>query len=235
MSSPRLLAIDTSSDLLCLGLAAGDRRWTHEEAGGALASAALLPRVLAMLDEAGLSVRDLEAIAFGRGPGAFTGLRTACSVAQGLALGTGVPLVPVDTLAVVAESVREQWAVRDVWVAQDARMGEVYAACYRWSGERWVTRVPPALYDPQALQVRMREEPADAVGGSALALHPGLASACPEAHPGARPAAPALLRLALGGWRRGETVDAAAALPLYLRDKVALTTAEREAMREAGP
>lgn len=231
---PRLLAIDTSTELLCVSLAAGTRRWAREEPGGPQASVALLPLVASLLAEAGLSVSDLEAVAFGRGPGAFTGLRTACAVAQGLALGTGLPLVPLDTLAVVAESVREwQPGVRDVWAAQDARMGEVYAACYRWSGDRWETRVAPALYDPAALQARMREHPAEAVGGSAVALHTALGAECTHALPQARPGAAALLRLALAAYARGETVDAAAALPVYLRDKVALTTTERDELRGA--
>lgn len=229
----RLLAIDTSTELLSLGLADGAGVRVHEEPGGAQASAVLLPRLLALLQDARLRVADLDAIAFGRGPGAFTGLRTACSVAQGLALGADKPLLPVDTLLIVAECAREFTGATDVWAVQDARMGEVYAARYRLETDGWRTVQPPALYDPQTLEQRIAQAPAAVVAGNALPLHPALAGPA-TAVPQARPTAAALLALAEAAWRRGEAVDAAQALPLYIRDKVAFTTAEREAMREAG-
>src|SRR5215210_819619 len=101
-----LLAFDTATEQVSVALAAHGRIWTHEGAGGARSSATFLPAVRALLDEAGVGVRDLEAIAFGRGPGAFTGLRVACSVAQGLAFGAGRPVLPIDTLLAVAEDAR---------------------------------------------------------------------------------------------------------------------------------
>ncbi|WP_085978598.1 tRNA (adenosine(37)-N6)-threonylcarbamoyltransferase complex dimerization subunit type 1 TsaB, partial [Rubrivivax gelatinosus] len=112
--------------------------WTADEAGGALASAALLPTVQALLARAGLVLADLEAVAFGRGPGAFTGLRTSCAVAQGLAFGIGCPVLPVDSLLIVAEDARVQ------------RMDEVYAARWRWADGRWNEVVAPALYTLEA-------------------------------------------------------------------------------------
>src|SRR5689334_2060500 len=99
---PPLLAFDTATESTSIALAAQGRVWQHEGEGGARASAAFLPAVLALLDAAGVAVADLDAIAFGRGPGAFTGLRVACSVAQGLAFGAGKPVLPIDTLLAIA-------------------------------------------------------------------------------------------------------------------------------------
>jgi len=232
----RLLAFDTSTERLAVAVrsAAGDG--LADEAGGALASAALLPRIRAMLADAGLRLSDLDAVAFGRGPGAFTGLRTSCAVAQGLGLGLGCPLLPLDSLLIVAEDAREQAGAGDfdVGVAMDARMDEAYAGRYRWASGRWQTLLPPALYTLPALARQWHEPPAWACGsalaafGDRLGLPAGVRRVAGE-----RDRAAALLRLAQLAFDDGQGVDAADALPLYLRDKVALTTQEREAVREA--
>ena len=98
----KLLAFDTSTDRMSIALTDGARVWQHSGPGGALASTTLLPAILALLAEADLTLGQLDAVAFGRGPGSFTGLRTACSVAQGLAFGAnqgaGIPVLPIDTL-----------------------------------------------------------------------------------------------------------------------------------------
>ncbi len=124
-----LLALDTSTDQLSVAVQRADgQRFAHTGAGGAQASATLIPAVQALLAQAGLSLSDLRAIAFGRGPGSFTGLRTACSVAQGLAWGAGVPVLPIDTLLAVAEAARSAHGATHVLALLDARMNEVYAA-----------------------------------------------------------------------------------------------------------
>src|SRR3989344_4098058 len=108
-----LLAFDTSTDTLSIAVQHGDAVWQHTGPGGAQASATLIPTVRSLMAQAGLSFDTLEAIVFGRGPGSFTGLRTACAVAQGLAFGArggqGVPVLPVDTLLAVAEEARCEW------------------------------------------------------------------------------------------------------------------------------
>ena len=234
----RLLAFDTSTERMAVAVLCGGVEGTRNEAGGAMASAHLVPLLQTLLAEVGLSLRQLDAIAFGRGPGAFTGLRTSCAVAQGLAFGASVPVLPIDSLLIVAEDARAQLggaqAALDVGVAMDARMDEVYAARYRWAEGAWACVLPPGLYTLAALAERWRLDAPAVVAGSALKAFgerlplPGCRRIDTEADRAA-----ALLRLAAAAWRAGQGVDAALALPLYLRDKVAQTTAERSAAKAA--
>ena len=224
------LAFDTSGEQVHVGVSVHGRSWLAEEAGGARASASLLPCVQRLLREADVGLGDLDAIAFGRGPGAFTGLRAACAAAQGLAWGAGLPALPIDTLMAVAEDARTRVGAIDVWVAMDARMGEVYAGRYRWSGSRWRTLERPALCAPDALAARIAAQPAAwRAGSAARAMSERLTPASTSVDPQAQPAARALLACAEAAWSNREAIGAAAAAPLYLRDRVALTTAEREA------
>src|SRR6185295_15691891 len=118
------------------------------------------------------------------------------------------------------------------WATIDARMDQIYAAEYRFAEDRWTTLVAPMLTDADALSRRWRATPPEAVAGDALAafgdrLDPAVGAA--RRFPDARAGADALLVLAEQAWRDGAGVDAADALPLYVRDKVAETTREREA------
>ena len=227
-----LLAFDTAGERMTVALGAGARRWSKSAEGGSKASAALVPAILGVLGEAGLRLADLDAIAFGRGPGAFTGLRTACSVAQGLAFGAGKPVLPIDSLLLVAEAARGCAASFRTWAAIDARMDQVYAAEYRFDDGRWTTLVAPLLADVAALAQRWRDAPPEAVAGDALSVFAGRLDTGPARRfPGARVDAEVLLALAASAWREGRGVDAADALPLYVRDKVAQTTRERDAAK----
>lgn len=248
-----LLAFDTSTESMAITLQSPHGVDFWNGAGGAQASAVLLPRVQAMLRAHALQVADLDAIAFGAGPGAFTGLRTACSVAQGLAFGAGRPVLPVDSLLIVAEDVRADRvgdhaanqaanhaanhaadAPLDVGVAMDARMGELYAARYRWHGGRWQTVCAPMLCDPATLADQWRGSMPEVVAGSGVHLLPALdggRSLALRAHTTDR--ARALLGLARQQHADGAAVDARQALPLYLRNNVALTTQERADKRRA--
>lgn len=234
--TPLLLAFDTSTDRLSVAVQMADgERLVHEAEGGPRASAVLLPAILSLLARAGLTLHRLDAIAFGRGPGAFTGLRTACSVAQGLAFGAGRPVLPIDTLLAVAEDAREQDpAAARTWAVLDARMDEVYAARYAFDGIGWSALDAPYLTTPEALVERWRVDPPERVAGNALRvfgtrLDAGAAVLRLEA----RPRAAALLPIATALWQAGGGLDAALALPLYLRDKVAQTIVERAAARAA--
>lgn len=235
-----LLAFDTSTEVLALALGTAGHDDCENLPGGAAASATLLPAVRRLVQRAGLDLVDLDGVAFGRGPGAFTGLRTSCAAAQGLALGLGCPVLPVDSLLIVAEDARAgilpaDTTAFDIGVAVDARMGEVYAARYRWRDGAWQRLETPMLCAPQELLHRWQDTPPDWLAGSGLPLLPagGRLPGAARRIGNERHRAAALLALARAAWSRGEGVDAAQALPLYLRDKVALTTEERAAAAAA--
>lgn len=261
MTRGALLAFDTSTEILAVGLAHGPFRETAQVPGGAAASARLLPLAAELLARAGCDWSALDGVAFGAGPGAFTGLRTSCAVAQGLAFGRGVPVWPIDSLAIVAEDARAQLDAADpaaaaqplgLLVAMDARMGEVYVGAWHWDATRgWQGAAPAGLTRPEDVgrwQEAAWSRPEGgtvaggalrrAVCGSALAVpalrHAGLAPP-PGVHEVAteRDRAGALLRLALHARVHAPGLAPEQALPLYLRDKVAQTVAERAAAREA--
>lgn len=241
----KLLALDTATDTLALGVAHGGLDHARNHPGGGAASSHLIPQALDLLAEAGLGLAELDAIAFGCGPGAFTGLRIAVSVAQGLAFGAGKPVLSIDSLCIVADDARAQLGGQTVaagglwWAAMDARMDEVYAAAYRHDGQAWRTEVPPALYDLSTLAAVWALNPPAVVAGSALDAFgerlPATGAACRV--PVVQDRAAALLRLARQAWRTAEQTGhhlaPDQALPVYLRDKVALTTAERDAAKAA--
>ncbi len=224
-----LLAFDTSTETLSVALAWGPRNLlTHEGAGGAQASATLIPAVLHLLGQAGLQMAQLDAIVFGRGPGSFTGLRTACSVAQGLAFGAGVPVLPVDTLMALAEEARHQQGATQVVALLDARMDELYSAAYVLDGGIWRLEGGYGLDKPEALQAPQGW----AMAGNVFAAYgERIAGSGPRIN--ALPTAQALLRIAPALLAAGLAIPAAQALPLYIRDKVAQTTQERAIIRAA--
>ncbi|HEY0823279.1 MAG TPA: tRNA (adenosine(37)-N6)-threonylcarbamoyltransferase complex dimerization subunit type 1 TsaB [Ramlibacter sp.] len=224
----KLLAFDTSTETLSIavGAGAGAPVLEHTGPGGALASAALIPTIEELLARAGLRMAQLDAIAFGRGPGSFTGLRTAAAVAQGLGFGAGVPVLPLDTLLAVAEEARAASGETRIVAMLDARMDEVYFAGYEFLDGRWATLQPPALGRPEQAVV----PPGWAIAGNVLLLH-GERLPAGGARIAALPTARALLRLAPAALAGGASHTAAKALPLYIRDKVAQTTEERAADR----
>lgn len=215
----KFAAFETSTEWCSVALWLDGELRAVEARAGHRHGEMLLPMLASLLAGAGLAAAHLEAVAFGAGPGAFTGLRIACGTAQGLAFARGLPVYGVPTLAAMAE---ECGAPRVV-ACLDARMGEVYYSALEKRGERWHEVVPAQCVAP-ALAPRPPGE--GWVGcGSGFAAYGtfGLAVAYPEVHPGAA----AVARLAAPRLAAGEGVDAAQAVPVYLRDKVALTTEER--------
>ncbi len=227
-----ILAFDTSSETMHVGLRIDGRDWLHESAGGAKASAELLPAIFSLLERAGAQLRDLDAIGFGCGPGAFTGLRTACAAAQGLALGAGKPVLAVDTLMAIAEDARQGIDRMQVWCTVDARMDQIYAAHYLIEGGRRTVLDAPMLVSADELNRAWQEAPPRHVAGNALVVFAGcIETGSAHCHARAAPRAAALLTLAEQHWGQGDALDAGAAAPAYVRDKVAQTIAERAAAR----
>lgn len=224
----KLLAFDTSTQWLSVACVNGEQWVERAELAGQAHSQRLLPLVDEVLGEAGLALDDLDALAFGAGPGSFTGVRIACGVAQGLALGAGVGLVPVSTLEAIAQAAWQAHAWTRVVACLDARMREVYVATYRRDGDSWSIEREPAVLRPDDV-VAARGEGAGA--GDGFAAYPDLASrlGLRQVDTNVIPAARAIAALAMPRVAAGGTVGAADALPLYVRHRVALTTAEREA------
>ncbi len=237
----KFLAFDTSTDRMSVAVTDGVRTWQHNGPGGAQASTTLIPAVLALLAEAGLELGELDAIAFGRGPGSFTGLRTACAVAQGLALGAnhgaGLPVLPIATLMAVAEEARfqrdgaSQQALR-VTALLDARMDEMYVQGFEFNGGQCRALGECELVRPENCEP---DAAAGLLAGNVFGVYAGRlpAGLAAAAQIEALPTATALLRLAPQLAAAGQCVSADLALPLYVRDKVALTTEERERVKAA--
>lgn len=230
-----VLALETGSEWCSVAVGDGTRWVPRSFHAGQSHSERIVPMLDEVLREAGIALRDLDGIAFGAGPGAFTGVRIACGVAQGLSLGSGVPVVPVSTLAAQAEVARRVHGWTRVLAALDARMGEVYVAALRHDAGGWEEVAPPAVLSPSAAILRFATDVDRADerfgAGNGFAACPELASGLMLAGVDAtlRPDAQAVGTLSLAVLRDGRGVAAALALPIYVRDRVALTSAERAA------
>ncbi|UXI67516.1 tRNA (adenosine(37)-N6)-threonylcarbamoyltransferase complex dimerization subunit type 1 TsaB [Tahibacter amnicola] len=226
-----LIAIETSTECCSVALSYNGRVIERSELAPRRHAELVLPMADSLLAEAGLSRRQLDAVAVGRGPGAFTGVRLAVSVAQGMALGLGLPVVPISSLAALALDAPDDG--NPVLAVIDARMGEVYAGAFRhvdgsvvaWGDES----VGPAdqLVVPPAARWNV-------IGSGwtsySAALAPRLAAEPAWVDGSRHPQARAVARLAVAEFGAGHAVAPELALPVYLRDKVALTlTEQREA------
>jgi len=217
----RFAALETSTEWCSVALWREGELAGVERRAGNRHSELALPMMENLLKKTGLTVGELDAVAFGAGPGSFTGLRIACALAQGLAFPRGIPVLGVSTL----EALAEESGARRVVACIDARMREVYYAALQKEdgGEPWGWRevipaqcvAPPALSLPDANWI-------GAGNGFAVYGNMGLKKVLPEVHP----TAIAVARLAAPRLAAGEGVDAARAAPLYVRDKVAFTKAE---------
>ncbi len=226
-----ILAIETSSELASCALIDGGTLLWRESNGVRTHSQSILPMVQELLAEAGKALADCAAIAFGAGPGSFTGVRTACGIAQGLAYGAGLPVIPLVTLAAMAQACHARTGAAEVLAILDARMGEVYWGQYRLAGGAWVTVAEPALCAPGEVTPLPADglvacgnglsAYADAFAGKAYAVD-ALADIMPHARE--------LAQLARAA---GHGVAAADAQPLYLRNKIAYTSAERQVINAA--
>ena len=259
MHTYKWLAIETSTDMLSLAIAStqGDKSqvWAYTSQGGAKSSQLVLPEIVRLMDEAQIRFADLTAVVFGKGPGSFTGLRTACSVAQGLAFGAGTFVLPIDTLLAVAEDARYQ-SMQQIqhqthhqqleelgqpsqqpqrfFVAMDARMDQVYTAAYEWRSD-WQCVQAPSVNSPENISVptEWKDLAFTTVGNTCDAFATRWPAELSGKHMHAMPTAQALLRLSPVAFGQGLAVPPEDALPLYIRDKVAQTTQERAQLKLA--
>jgi len=222
----KILSIETSCEHASVALLIDGEVVERTLEGHTNHSERLLPTLRTLLAEAGIALNALDAVAFGAGPGAFTGLRLACGVTQGLAMGAGLGVAPVCSL----EALALQGTGESIYVATDARMGEVYAAAYRLQDGYPLEIASPTCSPPDLLTLP-RAGQWFAIG-SALRAYAGRIPASvldrlSGRNADAVPRAGDVARLAARLVRQGNLLPPEQAAPLYVRDKVALTTAER--------
>ncbi|GLU38769.1 tRNA (adenosine(37)-N6)-threonylcarbamoyltransferase complex dimerization subunit type 1 TsaB [Pseudomonas sp. NBRC 100443] len=218
---PTLLALDTSTEACSVALLHDGRRFSRHEVIPRLHAKRLLPMVQELLDEAGIALAAVDAIAFGRGPGAFTGVRIAIGVVQGLAFALDKPVLPISDLAVLAQRAHREHGASQVAAAIDARMDEVYWGCYRLEQGEMRLAGAEAVLPPEKVAL-----PRDAEGdwfgaGTGWGYCERLAVKVQAEDASLLPNAGDLLDLALFAWERGDAVPADQAQPVYLRDNVA--------------
>lgn len=215
----RLLALETSSDIGSVALLIGEEIAERTIASPREQTGTILPHVQTLLAEAGLTLNDLDGVSFGRGPGSFTGLRVATAVAQGLGLALDLPLLPVSSLAAIAQGVLRTHGIAQSLVCVDARMGEVFWASYELHDGRALLRGAEELGEPSA--VRWDGSRPWAAAGSGFAAYASeLAAVVAQADallPECNPSARDLIPQALEDLLHGRTETFATALPVYLR------------------
>ncbi len=223
----KILALDTATEACSAALRLGDTLRVREPAPGAGHSGNILGLVYSLLEEGGVGLADLDCIAFGRGPGGFTGVRLAASVTQGLALGAGLPVVPVsDLLAVAQQALDLAREAASVLVCNDARMQEVYWACATRGPDGQARPVgPEQVSSPDSVQIPLQLPGPIQGAGRGFSVWPSLQQRL-EAQLAAvqgdlLPRAREILALAAPQWLAGQAVAPEQALPVYLRNDVA--------------
>ena len=241
----KLLAFETATDRgsFCL--------WSAESAAGLITNSVrvvecpagkphaetLLPLLRQSLEEMGWALQDLDAVVYDAGPGMFTGLRVSAALAQGLGIGCGKPLIAISSLEVLAELAYAQSCESRILTMLDARMNQIYAAIWeRQTDGFWSAKLSACLINPaelEKLSAHIEIGNLNAVAGTALDEYPEAAKWCKSVglkDTGIRyPQAQALAKIGSLRLDRGELQDPADAIPVYVRDRVALTTAERMA------
>ncbi|MSQ56834.1 MAG: tRNA (adenosine(37)-N6)-threonylcarbamoyltransferase complex dimerization subunit type 1 TsaB [Limnohabitans sp.] len=229
----KFLTIDTSTELMSVAVGIDDQVFHDEGAGGSQSSAHLIAVVMRVLKQAGIALKDLNAIVFSHGPGSFTGLRTACAVSQGLALGADLPVIGVDSLLAMAQAAKSNHPQSHRFLSlMDARMNQMYAGAYQWHNNQWACVLAPELIDPHQLSwpAHWHEDEHKRVCGNAFSAHQTQISdelKLVSDSIYSLPNALALLALAPHAWLNGQARDPDQAFPMYIREKVAQTTAER--------
>lgn len=225
----KILALETSTEYCSVALNLDGKIIEKFELVGQKHSELLIAMLADLLRDAKVKLADLDGIAYGSGPGSFTGVRIACGTTQGLALGANLPVFGVCTLQALAQAS----AHTKVIAALDARMGEIYHAAYELVDGAWQTVSEPCLCKADDAPVLEGENWLGVGSGFATygeVLQQRYAGQLQAVDGAAVPHAAAIVALAVTGFSQGLGLDAALAQPLYLRDKVALKTVEREAI-----
>jgi tRNA threonylcarbamoyladenosine biosynthesis protein TsaB len=222
----KLLAVDTSTEACSAALLIDDEVHARYRLAPRQHAQLILPMVDELMSEAGLRPSDLHALAFGRGPGAFTGLRIAAGVIQGIAFGADLPVVPVSSLAALAQGLCRERGAERILAAIDARMAEVYWGMYRHDERGLVGLIDrERLCAPAAVPHPEGEGWYGAGSGwqrYGMLMAERLGAALLGWDGQRYPAAEDVARLGAAGFIRGEAVAAEAARPVYLRDEVAV-------------
>jgi len=222
----RVLALETSTEYCSVALWQDGAVMEHSELVGQRHSEMLIGMLDELLKGAGVKLAQVDGIAFGKGPGSFTGVRIACGAAQGLALGADIPVAGICTLVALAEAAGKSRVI----AALDARMGEIYHAAYEKHDDAWAAVSEPRLCKPGDAPSLHGEDWYGAGSGFAMhrkTLNDRYAGQLQGMDGSLVPQAAAIATLGAAQFALGRGVDAAQALPLYLRDKVALKTSER--------
>ena len=217
-----LLALDTATEACSVALLHNGQVFSRYAVIPRLHAQSILPMISEVLAEAGIAKTAIEAIAFGRGPGAFTGLRIAVGVVQGLAFALELPVLPVSNLAAIAQRACREHGVSQVAVAIDARMDEVYWGCFTLVNGEVSLQGMEAVVAPEGAQLpRNAQGDWFAAGTGWQAYAERIAAPVSAKDAQLLPHAADILTLAKGMWQRGESIAAQAAQPIYLRDQVA--------------
>ncbi len=226
--SQKILALDTSTENCSVALLVGDKCFSRSEVAPRDHTKKILPMVDEVLKEAGLTLQDLDALAFGRGPGSFTGVRIGIGIAQGLAFGADLPMIGISTLKAMAQGSHRLFGSTKVASAIDARMSEVYWGRFeRLENGDWSSIDEECVIPPSELVVQVADEPSDVTwkqagtGWSAYSEELNNLSLTTEAGELLYPEAQDIVHLARYELEKGNTVAVEDSSPVYLRDKVA--------------
>ncbi|MDO9752594.1 tRNA (adenosine(37)-N6)-threonylcarbamoyltransferase complex dimerization subunit type 1 TsaB [Glaesserella parasuis] len=217
-----ILALDTATEACSVALLHQGKTTFIDELSLRTHTQRILPMVDELLTQAGISVQQIEALAFGRGPGSFTGVRVGVGIAQGLALGAELPVVPVSNLLTMAEEAYQTLNVNSVIALIDARMNEVYFAQFERTEQGWQTQVAEQVCSPEKAIAQMQLIENTVVVGTGWAAYPQFeqANLAVKVTEITLPSAKYMLSLAIEKVVQGKVQSAFDIEPVYLRNEV---------------
>lgn len=222
-----ILALDTSSKACSIAIAVGDQIYSKHLIAPMQQSQLILPLINELLKSADLHSKDINAIAFGRGPGSFTGIRIAVSVAQGLGYAHNIPLIPISSLAILAQTSYQEKGWQKIQVVTDARLNEIYTGSYQVNSKGLAQLMgDEKVIPPQNLTLPNNTDWYGA-GDGWISYHSKISCQVIEMDGNCLPNATAMISLAKDLWESGQTVPPEAACPVYLRDNVAIKSNKR--------